>query len=183
MRLRFLIGSLLFGLASAMPAGAQGPGHDEPKPVSIPEIRRALRYTPETPEEIEKTNRELIEAVKARGIDFALSAEEEWALGLQEASDELIETIREALSPEERERLLKIREQEGLYNTFVNNYARNDLTSRRIAIDAGREFVRRYRTEPNVAEIVAFMQRTVPVLERSIRTFIRPVPTGRRRTN
>jgi hypothetical protein len=70
MRLRFLIGSLLLGLASAMSVNAQEPA--ESKPVTIQQIRRALRFTPETPELIAKTNQELIEAVKARGVDFAL---------------------------------------------------------------------------------------------------------------
>jgi hypothetical protein len=187
MRLRFLIGSLLFGLASAMLAGAQGPGPEEPKPVTIQQIRRALRFTPETPEHIEKTNNELIQMIKARGVDFALSKEEEWALTLQNASDDLVEAIRAAVSAEEHERLLKVREQEGLYYAFVNNYARNDVTSRRIAVDAGREFVRKYRGDANVAEIVSFLQRAVPALERSIRYMDRPaapvrVP-GRRRTN
>jgi hypothetical protein len=174
MRLRFLIGSLLSTLVLAVCATAQGPAQEEPKPVRIQDIRRALRVTPQTPEQIGKTNRELIAAVKARGVNFALSKEEEWALGLEEASDELIKTIREALSGEERERLLKIREQEGLYFAFVNNYAQADIGSRQLAIAAGREFVRRYRDDPNVAEIIAYLQRAVPALERSIRFMQRP---------
>lgn len=185
MRVRLLIGSLLFAVATSMPSIAEGLASEEPEPVTIQQVRRALRFTPETSEQIEKTNKELIAAVKARGVNFALSKEEEWALSLQNASDELVETIRRAVSAEEHERLLKIREQEGLYNEFVNNYARNDVTSRRIAADAGREFVRRYRDDTNVAEIVAFLQRAVPALERSIRFMDRPVvaPARRRRTN
>lgn len=182
MRLRFRIGSLLLGLAAAMSINAQESA--EPSRVTIQQIRRALRFTPETTELISRTNKELIEAVKARGVDFALSKEEEWALGLMNASDELMETIRESLSTDERERLLMIREQEGLYQTFVNNYSRNDVVSRRLAAEAGREFVRRYRNDANVAQIVAFLQRAVPALERSIRFMDRPVPAPRRqRTN
>jgi hypothetical protein len=180
MRLRFLIGSLLLTLLSLGYALGQPAGSDEVKPVRIQEVRRALRVTPQTPEQIEKTNQELILAIKARGVNFALSEAEEWALGLEEASDELIQTIREALTSEERERLLKVREQEGLYYTFVNNYAQADVNSKLAAIEAGKEFVRRFRNDPNVAEIVAYLQRAVPALERSVRFTQRP---GRPRTN
>lgn len=184
MRFKLLIGSLLFALATTVQVNAQE--SEVPKPVTIHQIRRALRFTPETIEQVERTNRELIRAIKERGVDFALSKEEEWSLTLQNASDELVKAIRSAISAEEHERLLKIREQEALYYAFVNNYSQNDVTSRRIAADAGREFVRRYQGDANVAEIVAFLQRAVPALERSIRFMDRRSPItipGRRRTN
>jgi hypothetical protein len=181
MRLRFLIGSLLVTLLPAVHALGQVE-HEEQAPVTIQEIRRALTHTPEIPEQLQKTNLDLIEAINSRGVDFVLLPEEEWALTLRDASPELIETIRKATPPEERDRLLKIKEQEGLYYAFVNNYSLNDVASRRIAIDAGREFVRRYGSDANVAEIVAFFQRAVPALERSLR-FIRRPSRGRPRRN
>ncbi len=182
MRLRFLIGSLLFGSTVVVCATGPAAAQIEPKPVRIQEIRRALRVTPQIPEQIEQTNRELIAAIKARGVNFALSKEQEWALSLEEASDELLRTIREAVSDEERERLLKVREQEGLYYAFANNFAQADVNSRLVAIAAGREFVRKYSSDPNVREIITFIQRAVPALERSVRSMQRPVRT-RSRTN
>ncbi len=179
MRRRFLIGSLLLSLLAATHIFAQ---KDDENPVTIQQIRWALNHTPEVPEQIQKTNQELIEAVRRRGVNFVLSAEEEWALSLRNASDELVETIRTATPAEERGRLLMIREQKGLYDTFVNNYSRNDVSSKRIAVDAGKEFVRRYSNDANVAEIVAFLKRAVPALERMLRYLDRQ-PRGRPRTN
>ena len=176
MRLRFSVGSLLFSFSVAV-CTTVGQIPDDPRPVRIQEIRRALRVTTQTPEQIEKTNRELIEAVRTRGVNFALSKEQEWALGLEEASEELLKAIREAVPEQERQRLIKAREQEGLYYAFANNYSQSDINSRLVAIAAGREFVRRFRDDPNVAEIVAYLQRAVPALERSIRLIQRPVRT------
>lgn len=182
MRLRFLIGSLLATFPLLVCAVAQPPAPDEPKPVRIQEVRRALRFTLQTPEEIEKTNQELIAAIEARGVNFALSEAEAWALGLEEASDELLKTIREALTPEERERLLKVREQEGLYYTFLNNHSQADVNSKQVAVNAGREFLRKYSGDPNVTEMVTYIQRALPALERSIR-FARPSSRARPRNN
>ncbi len=179
MRLRFVIGSFLFSLAAATNFFAQ---IELANPVSIQQIRWALNHTPETPEQIRKTNAELIEAIRSRGVNFVLSPEEEWALSLRDASVELIETIRNATPVEERERLLLIRGQQGLYDTFVNNYTRPDATSRQIAVDAGKEFVRRYGRDANVAEIVAYLQRAVPMLERALR-YTERRSRGRPRTN
>lgn len=182
MRLRFMIGSLFLMLLPAIPIVGQPTQHSASDPVTIQQIRWALNHTPEIPEQIQKTNQELIAAIASRGVNFVLSPEEEWALTLRDASDELIKAIRNATPPEERERLLSIREQEGLYYTFVSNYARNDVTSKRIALDAGKEFVRKYRNDANVAEIISYFQRAVPALERSIR-FMTPRSRGRPRTN
>lgn len=178
----FLIGSLLLVPLLLVLAGSPVSAQAEVKPVRISEIRRALRFTPQTPSQIEMTNRALIDAIKLRGINFALSAEEEWALTLEEAGVELLQAIRDALPDQERERLLKVREQEGLYYAFANNYSQADVGSRLVAISAGREFIRRYRDDANVADIVTFLQRAVPALERSIRTVRRP-SRGRPRTN
>ena len=182
MRLRFMIGSLFFTLLPVISIVCQPTQHSASDPVTIQQIRWALNHTPEIPDQIQKTNQELIAAIVSRGVNFVLTPEEEWALALRDASDELIKTIRNATAPEERVRLLAVSEQEGLYYTFVNNYSREDVTSKRIALDAGKEFVRKYRNDANVAEIISYFQRAVPALERSIR-FMTPRSRGRPRTN
>ncbi|MGE0655692.1 MAG: hypothetical protein AB7P09_08710 [Pyrinomonadaceae bacterium] len=183
MRLRFVIGSLLFGLVTVAQISAQPPARPTSSPVTIQDIRRSLRFTPEIPAHIQRTNSELIAAIKLRGVDFALSKEEEWALGLMEASDDLIAAIRNSMSPEERERRLRAREQEGIYYTFAQNQGRSDVASKRIAAAAGRDFLARYSSDASVAEKVSYIRKTLPALDRSIRTLERSVRRTRRRSN
>ena len=156
----FLLLSVFAGLtfAQAKPEG----------PVTLAELRSVLSRAEESDELIGPTNRALIDAIEERGVDFVLTPEEEWALQLREASDELIEAIRAAVNPVEREYRLKVAKQEGLYLAFAQNFSRSDLTSKSTALNAGREFIAEYSDDPNVAQIITFMRRQLPSLERTV---------------
>jgi hypothetical protein len=181
MQFRFLVCLVLLSSAFAVPLAAQETEERPQRPVTKREIRVSLALSPETEEGIEDTNKELISKIKERGVDFALSREEEWSLQLQDASEELIRAIRDALPAEAREQLLKKTEQNELYSAFSRNYTRTDPNSRLIAVAAGKEFLRRYRNDTDVSDKVAFLQRTIPGLERSIPRMVTPVVRGRRR--
>lgn len=137
-------------------------------PVTLSELRRVLTAAEESEELIDPTNRELIAAVEERGVDFVLTPEEEWALQMREASDELIEAIRSAVDPAEREYRLLVKRQRGLYETFARNFTAPDLTSKSAALNAGRAFLTEFADDANVAQIVAYMRRQIPSLERSV---------------
>ncbi len=156
----FLLLNVFAGLtfAQAKPEG----------PVTLAEVRSMLTRAEESEALIAPTNRELIAAVEARGVDFVLTPEEEWALQLREASDELIEAIRTAINPVEREFRLKVAKQESLYLAFAQNFSRNELSAKSTALNAGREFIAEYADDPNVAQIVTFMRRQLPSLERTV---------------
>lgn len=179
MKLKILIRFVLLSIALAVPVAAQDEVRESP--VTKREVAAYLRLAPDTPEGIEEANHELIEEIKERGVDFALSFEEEWSLHLQDASQELIETIRKAMSPQEREKRLRRTEQLGFYNMFLTNYSRPDLTSKRIAVTAGREFIQRYKGDPEAAEKIRLVEQNLPALERSVRGMDRPVYRGRGR--
>lgn len=157
--------SLFLLLAIAAPVCAQVKPDG---PVTLAEIRRMLTAAEDSPELLESTNKELIAAVGSRGVDFVLTPEEEWALQMREASDELIEALRGAVDPAEREYRLLVKRQRGLYETFATNLNGYDLTSKNAALTAGREFVAEFAEDPNVAQIVAYMRRQIPSLERSV---------------
>ena len=156
---------LLLNVAAAAAAYAQ-PKPDGP--VTLAELRSILSRAEESKELIGPTNRELIAAVQERGVDFVLTPEEEWALRLREASDELIAALRGAIDPAEREFRLRVARQQNLYEAFARNFSSTDLTGKTVALNAGREFVAEYADDPNVAQIVAYMRRSIPSLERSV---------------
>lgn len=183
MGFRILVIAGLFSLVFTIRAVSQ-PADGAARPVSKADIRRAFRPAFDSEEEIRRTNQTLIRAVRSRGVDFVLSREEEWSLRLRDASDDLLAAIREAVPANEREARLKQREQESLYNTFATTFSQNDLSSKRAALSAATRFIEAYGDDPSLGEIVRFMKRSMPGLERSIRILERPVRTrGRRRAN
>jgi len=137
-------------------------------PVSKIEVLAALETSKGSEELIKKTNAELIEAIAERGVDFVLTPEEEWQMELRDASDELLEAIRGAVDPKEREHRINIDRQQRLYTTFATNFNSNDYAGKSAALIAAREFVGLYANDTNVAEIVTFMQRNMPRLEQSV---------------
>ena len=137
-------------------------------PVTKSEVLSALEAARESGDLLGKANTDLVAAIAKRGVDFVLTAEEEWQLSMRDASVELLNAIRDAVDPKEREARINADRQQRLYNEFAANYNSNDLTSRRAALNAAREFVSLYTNDGNVAEIVTFMQRNLPRLEQSV---------------
>jgi hypothetical protein len=145
---------------------AQAP--TDTKPVTKSDILVALETAKSSDELLKKTNADLVAAINQRGVDFVLTPEEEWQLGMRDASDDLLKAIREAVDPKEREARINANQQERLYTEFATNYNANDLAGRQTAVRAAREFVGLYANDQNVAEIVTFMQRNLPRLEQSV---------------
>lgn len=181
MRFGVLIGILLLGIGFTVPLWAQ-PAEIERGPVTRREVRRWLNITQDNPVLSDEANQDLIVEIQKRGVNFVLSAEEEWAFQLLEASDELIIAIREAVPAEQRAAILAATERAKLYNTFSNNYRQSDLISRRTALEAGKEFVQRYRSDPAVKDAVSFINRYIPQLQRSVQMMER-APRTRRGNN
>jgi hypothetical protein len=154
---------LLLGVAAVAQAQLKANG-----PVTLAELRSILSRAEKSADLIAPTNKELIDAVEARGVDFVLTPEEEWALRLREASDDLIAALRSAFDPAEREFRLRVAKQQDLYNTFVSNFNSSDLSAKTAALNAARDFVADYADDSNVTLIVAYMRRTLPSLERSV---------------
>lgn len=152
--------------------------HD--RPLTRREVRRWLTITQDCAELSAEANRQLIAEIERRGVDFALSKEEEWAFTLLEASEELLEAIREALPEAQRTAILDVREKRDLYTAFISNFSRTDLQSRRTAFEAGQEFVNRFSSDPTVRDQRNFINRMLPQLDRSIKMLERG---GRIRTN
>lgn len=150
------------------------------RPLTRREVRRWLTLTQDNAELSAEANRQLIAEIERRGVDFALSKEEEWAFTLLEASVELLEAIRDALPEAQRTAILEVREKRDLYTTFISNFSRTDLQSRRTAFEAGQEFVKRFASDPTVRDQRNFINRMLPQLDRSIKMLERG---GRVRTN
>ena len=165
MRYQSLLCLFLLPFVIAVTANAQS---EPTNPVTLYELRNGLTVAERSEELIASVNRDLIAAVKRRGVDFVLTPEEEWSLKLLEASDELVAAVHGAIDPAEREFRLNVRRQQALYTAFATNYKGLDLASRQAALTAAREFVGLYAKDPNVAEIVTFMQRNLPRLEQSV---------------
>lgn len=165
MSYRALSGIFLLILGVASVASAQS---TNVKPLSKSEVFSALEGANTSEELIRKTNEGLIKEIAERSVDFVLTPDEEWSLQLRDASEQLIEAIRNAIDPKEREFRINVQRQQRLYNSFALNFNAADLASRQTALSAAREFVGLYADDPNVAEIVTFMQKNLPRLQQSV---------------
>ncbi|MGE3465449.1 MAG: hypothetical protein AB7J13_00835 [Pyrinomonadaceae bacterium] len=181
MRFRVLIGILLLNLGFAVPFWAQP--DQGTAPVTRREVRRWLNVTQDDPVLSQEANEELIAAIRTRGVNFVLTPEEEWAFQLLEASDELIEAIRDAVPADQREAMIRATQQRRLYDAFASNYRLTDINSRRTALDAGKEFVQRYRGDPELKDVVSFINRYLPQLQRSVQMMERTQNRTRRGKN
>ncbi len=167
MRFGVFIGILLLGIGFLVPLRAQ-PVEAVSTPVTRREVRRWLNITQDNPVLSEEANHDLIAEIQKRGVNFVLAPEEEWAFQLLEASDELILAIRNAIPADQRAAFLLAADRTKLYNTFSVNYRRPDLASRRTALEAGQEFLERYRNDAAVKDAVSFLTRYIPQLTRSV---------------
>ena len=153
-------------LVAAATVAAQSP--ISKVPLTKAEVFAALEASSESEELLTKANLDLIAAITERGVDFVLTPEEEWQLSMRDGSEELLDAIRNAIDPAERELKIKIDQQQRLYTTFATNFNANDYSGKSAALSAAREFVGLFSDDPNVKEIVTFMQRNLPRLEQSV---------------
>ena len=165
MSYRALPGIFILILCVASVAGAQS---TTAKPLSKSEVFSALEGANTSEELIRKTNEGLIKEIAERSVDFVLTPDEEWSLQLRDGSEQLIAAIRNAIDPKEREFRINVQRQQRLYNNFALNFNAADLAGRQTALSAAREFVGLYADDPNVAEIVTFMQKNLPRLQQSV---------------
>lgn len=178
MPLRILIILILLSLVPV--AYSQTVPLENDRPLTRREVRRWLTITQDDPEMSAQANLDIIAAIEQRGVDFALTPEQEWSFQLLEASDELIQAIRNGLPADQRQAILDAADKRNLYNSFLGNYARADLASRKTAYEAGQEFVRRYRADSSVRDQINFINRLLPQIDRAIRILERNT-RGRRR--
>src|SRR5688572_572546 len=114
------------------------------KPLTKSEVFSAFEAARSSDELIVRTNKDLIEEIAKRGVDFVLTPDEEWSLQLRDADEPLIAAIRNAIDPKEREFRINVQRQQQLYNNFALNFNGGDLASRQTALSAAREFVGLY---------------------------------------
>ena len=113
----------------------------------------------------QEINQQLIKDIQKRKVNFILSSENETSLKKAGASDLLIKTIRESLSKEKQD---LINEQQALYKKFTDNYASKNPKQVKIAIEAGKEFVKRYKNDKDVKVIIDYLEENIPKLEERI---------------
>lgn len=110
---------------------------------------------------INEANRLLIKQIQERGVNFKLELEEEKSFRKIGASDLLIKAIRENFSKE-------FQYQIDLYKKFTDNYAGKTIEQKKIAIDAGKEFIEKFGDEEDNKDIIEYLKKVIPELERRI---------------
>ena len=115
---------------------------------------------------IVEINKLIIKQIQERGVDFKLeSKEEENSFRKIGATDELIKAIRGNFSKE-------FQHQIDLYKKFTDNYAGKTIEQRRTAIDAAKEFIEKFGDVEDNKDIIKYLKKIIPELERRIATEI-----------
>ena len=107
---------------------------------------------------IDEINRRLIEQIKKYKVDFTLRSEEEKAFKRIGASDLLIKAIRENYSKILQDQII-------LYKRFTDNY-NGTLEQKKIALEAAKEFVEKYRDDADSKDIIEYFRKFIPAFEK-----------------
>lgn len=140
--------------------------------LNLNEILSKLTFTSRINNKESEINEKLITAVRERKVNFILTSEDEKSLRKAGGNDLLIKTIRENL-PE------KLEEQIILYKKFTDNYNGKTVENRRIALEAAKEFVKKYSDDESVKEIVKYFTAYIPKFEKIIRSESEPCTLGK----
>ena len=111
---------------------------------------------------IAEINKLMIKQIQERGVDFKLqNKEEENSFRKIGASDLLIKAIRENYSKELGEKI-------DLYKKFTDNHASKNPEQSKIAIDAAKEFIKRYSDVEEDKDIIEYFKKWIPATEKQI---------------
>ena len=117
--------------------------------------------SPETDSK-EKIIKELKGEIVERKMISALSYANEKRLRSVGANDSLIKTIRKNLSKPSEEEI-------SLYNSFITCYQSNNVEQTKKALEAAKEFVRKFENDGCHVELVKYFKEVIPVLETYIK--------------
>lgn len=106
----------------------------------------------------EPVNKELIGQVIKRKTDIELSAANEKTLRDAGASEVLVKAIRENVSAKSVEAVR-------LYRAYVENYQSEKIENLKIALDAAKEYIRKFENDGCNIEVVKYFKDAVLVLE------------------
>lgn len=113
----------------------------------------------------EPVNKEMVGEITKRKIGFEIDEKDEKVLKDAGANDSLIKSIRENVLPE-------VIEAKNLYEKYVLNYESNDTDKLKIALEAAKEFVRKFENNECYAEQVKYFKEAIPILTDSIHSVV-----------
>lgn len=124
-------------------------------PLGFGEIAGKFLFTSRISKSSDAVNREILSAIKERGVVACLTPEDINLLSQAGASDELIDQIQKQSPPE-------LIDQERLYQLFLDNVtAWNDEKKKELSLSAGREFLSKYWCDPDARIYVRYLARVV----------------------
>ncbi len=172
-----IISLIFFGLLIFI-INQQSVQAQQENPLNLSLIRKTLFLRFRLGESNEEINGKLIAEINIRKVDFILTSEDEEVLKKAGGSDLLIKAIRGNLPKEVETKLIRIEEQKILYTKFTDNY-NGTVEKKKIAIEAGKEFIKRYSDDRSVKEIIDYLVINVPQLEKFF-CCVDPIPDRNR---
>ena len=128
------------------------------KPLNLSDIKAKLTSAFRVSEPAAEINEQLVKEICNRRVNFTLISEDEKSLKKAGASDLLIKTIRENSTEETKEMT-------SLYEKYEVNYQAVNIEQKKIALDAAKEFVKKYENSECLKEQVNYFKEAIPALE------------------
>lgn len=158
--------SLCFGFFVFL-IGQQKVNAQQEKHLSFNDVISKLTFTSRINKTTQEINEQLISDIQKRGVNFILDSDDEESLKKAGANDSLIRTIKKNLPKEIKEKLVSVKEKESLYKKFTDNYA-GTLEQKKIALEAAKEFVKRYSNDEDIKVLIDYFVKAIPQLEKII---------------
>lgn len=133
-------------------------------PLTYKAIRQKLIFRSRVRETDAEISRKVLTEVARRKVDFVLTPEEADSLKAIGASKELIEAIKSSVPKERLVEIERLNEMTRLYNLYTDNFYKKTEKELKIAIEAGKEFIRRYKNDPEVKTQVDYLKSNIPIL-------------------
>ena len=159
----YLFKFVIFAVCICLPINLLGQQvqTQQEKPLNQQDILKVLVFRSLPRKSDKELNELLITKIRQRKINFLLSAEEEEYMKKVGGSDLLIKTIRENLPKEIEEQII-------LYKRYTDNY-NGDSKQKKTAIEAAKEFIKKYGDDKELKEIIDYLKEAIPDLETMIK--------------
>jgi predicted DNA-binding protein len=142
---------------------------EKPNYVTFDEILNNLNLSSKTKKSNAEINRQIIEQIIEKKVDFILTKEDEEKLRKVGGNKTLFETINVNIPQDVKKKRLLEQEMQVVYKKFTDNYDGQTSVQRKIAIEAAKVFLQKYSDNPDVKEIIEYFKKYIPQAERLIR--------------
>lgn len=159
---RKFIGKVFVCLSLFFSAFQNASAQEKPEPLTLNDILAKLTFTSRIDKTVAQINAKLVEQIEERKVGFKITKDDEQKIKQRGGNLVLIKAVEENFLETRSPELIA---QQNLYEKFIACYPKTDLESRKLCLKVAKEFIDKFKDDPEVKAQIDYFRVYVPQMK------------------